>query len=120
MRHGNNGLDAEKRVAEEYGLEEYPADWCDLENPRTGARYEVKSADPDRERPRFRLWEDQHQALTGASAHTAAWYVFVAGSRMSRHTVGYVSNVVEKRGGWNRSGHRRGSRQLKIPLEDVL
>jgi len=107
-------------VIDKYDLVEASVEWCDATNPRTGARYEVKSADPSREYARFRLWKDQHAALTAASANVAAWYVFVSGDRVTRRTPSYVTSVVSDMGGWNRSGHRRGSRQLKVPIERVL
>jgi len=105
---------------DKYDLTEASVDWCDATNPRTGARYEVKSASPSTDRPRFRLWRDQHRALTAASANVAAWYVFVYGDRVTRRTPSYVAAVVSDRGGWNQSGHRRGSRQLKVPVEDLI
>lgn len=120
MRHGNNGKAAEKRVIDKYGLERADVEWCDATNPRTGARYEVKSASTSATRPRFRLWEDQHRSLTRAANHAAAWYVFVYGGEMTRRRPSTVTEVVNDRGGWNRSGHRRGARQLKVPVEELL
>ena len=120
MRHSNNGKAAEKRVIDKYDLERANVEWCDATNPRTGARFEVKSASTSTDRPRFRLWEDQHRALTAASVNVAAWYVFVYGGKMTRRTPSYVTSVVSDRGGWNRSGHRRDARQLKVPVEELL
>lgn len=120
MRHGNNGKAAERRIIDKYDLKRADVEWCDAWNPRTGARYEVKSASPSTDRPRFRLWEDQHRAMTAATANVAAWYVFVFGDRVTRRTTAFVSSVVSERGGWNDAGHRRGARQLKVPVEELL
>lgn len=126
MRHGDNGRDAEELVKRKYDLEESGVEWCDLTNPRSGARYEVKSAERTLEsgrEGRFRLWEDQHRSLLAAnSGGSAAWYVFVTdgGSTYTRRGVTHVSQVVNDRGGWNKSGHRRGSRQLKVPVKVLI
>jgi len=121
-----NGEAAEALVKRKYDLTESGVEWCDLTDPRTGARYEVKSAERDRDsgrRGRFRLWEDQHRSLMAAdAAGSAAWYVFVTddGATYRRRLVTTVSQIVADHGGWNESGHRRGSRQLKIPVNEVV
>ena len=121
-----NGEAAESLVKRKYDLEEADVEWCDLTNPRTGARYEVKSAERDRDsgrEGRFRLWEDQHRSLRAAdAAGSAAWYVFVTddGATYTRRRVSHVSEVIADHGGWNESGHRRGSRQLKIPVSELI
>jgi hypothetical protein len=126
MRHGDNGRDAEELVKRKYDLTESGVEWCDLTDPRTGARYEVKSAEralASGREGRFRLWEDQHRSLTAAnSAGSAAWYVFVTddGATYTRRRVTHVTQIVNDRGGWNESGHRRGSRQLKIPVTVLI
>lgn len=112
--------DAERTVAAKYDLVETSVPWADLENPRTGARYEVKSTDPTREYPRFRLWRDQHRSLVGYDSQRTAWYAFVAGDRVVRRRPAYVTAVVRELGGWNVSGHARGSKQKKVPAGELL
>lgn len=111
---------AELHVVDEYDLEHAPeADWYDAVNPRTGAKYEVKSAQADR---RFRLWENQHRSLAAAEGQNAAWYVFlVSGEGMRRVKPTTVTRWVRARGGWNRAGHdRRDGRQHKLPVSEVF
>lgn len=114
------GERAEKFVAREYDLDHTPeADWYDCINPRTGTKYEVKSAEKGR---RFRLWENQHRSLTAAEGQNAAWYVFlVDGGDMRRVKPSTVTQWVNQRGGWNRAGHdRRDGRQHKLPISEVF
>ena len=98
-------------------------EWCDLVNPRTGSKHEVKVAAPGR---RFRIWEDNHRSLTASDGQNVAWYDFlvvtmddrvVEGRRMKPST---VTQIVRDRGGWNTSGHARGSRQHKIPVGEIF
>lgn len=116
------GRTAEKWVAEKFSLEfETDRDWVDLLNPRTEARHGVKSARPDR---RFRFWEDNHHSLSISGGQKTAWVDLVVLSSGSNPSVlghrrvkpSTVTDVVNDRGGWNKSGHRRGSRQKKIPV----
>lgn len=115
-----NGRDAEELIARKYGLEPFAPRWADLRHPTTGAVYEVKSAQRDRE---FRLWEDQHRSLRASdNAGNTAYYAFVTddGSTYRVRRVHTVSDVIRDRGGWNKSGHRRDARQLKIPVEVLI
>lgn len=120
------GDDAEELIATKYDLAPAGVEWCDLTNPRTGARYEVKFATRERSNGsegRFRLWRDQHRSLRAAdAAGNTAWYAFVTdgGSTYTRRRVTHVSQVVADLGGWNESGHRRGSRQKKIPIAELI
>lgn len=122
----NDGKAAEELAKRKFDLVEANVEWCDLTNPRTGARYEVKSAQrrhDDGEPGRFRLWEDQHRSLMAAeSGGVAAWYVFVTddGATYTRRSVTQVGQVVNDRGGWNKSGHARGSRQKKVPIGELI
>lgn len=118
------GLEGEQWVAQKFNLEFCEGvDWCDVENPRTGAKHEVKTALPSR---RFRLWKDNHLSLTASDGQNVAWYdflkldsngVIVEHRRMKPST---VTTIVNERGGWNTSGHVRGSKQHKLPPEDVF
>lgn len=114
---------AEEFVVEEYNLEHAPNEpgegWYDAINPRTGAKYQVKSAQKDR---RFRLWEDQHRSLTAAEGQNSAWYVFVvSGKEPRRVKPSTVTRWVRERGGWNRAGHElRSGRQHKLPVSEVF
>jgi len=121
------GKEAAEYVASEYSLERCPEnDWCDLVNPRTSAKHEVKSARPDR---RFRLWEDNHRSLTASDGQNVAWYDFVILSSGSnpqplehkRMKPATVTQLVNSRGGWNRAGHeKRDGRQHKLPVSEVF
>lgn len=115
---------AEKFVAERYDLEHNPGQpgerWYDAVNPRTGAKYQVKSAQSG---GRFRLWDDQHRSLTAAEGANAAWYVFVVPNREPRRVrPTTVTQWVNSRGGWNRANHelRPGARQHKLPVSEVF
>lgn len=113
---------AEQFVVEEFDLEHNPGNpggrWYDAVNPRTGAKYQIKSAESER---RFRLWE-QHRSLTRSEGANAAWYVFLAsGEGMRRMKPTTVTRIVNERGGWNRANHElRDSRQHKLPVDEVL
>ena len=98
-------------------------DWCDLVNPRTNTKHEVKVAAPDR---RFRIWEDNHRSMVASDAGNVAWYQFLVvtmnGNVVEERKVkpSTVTTIVNERGGWNESGHVRGSRQHKIPVGDLF
>lgn len=124
----NPGHHAERHVLEEFDLEkdtDPDRGWADLENPRTGARYQVKSATTrDVGEPNVRLWEDHHRSLVAANARGTAWYVFVRLDRagrclwMQRRAPESVTSEVRRLGGWNKAGHtERDARQLKIPVK---
>jgi len=114
--------DGEASVQEAYSLDALrTVRWADLKNPRTGAYYEVKSAQAGR---RFRLWRDQHRSLQGFDSQSTAWYAFVVKTsrkrdikRMKPQTVG---RLVRDRGGWNSSGHSRDALQHKLPVNEVF
>lgn len=128
----NDGRSAEEWVAERYDLElaagEGLPGWVDAYNPRTGARYQVKSAATrDEGPPRVRLWEDQHRAAVGYLAHAPAWYVFLRVDRLgrvlehARRRPQTVTRTVNELGGWNQAGHEvRDARQLKAPVAEFL
>jgi hypothetical protein len=121
--HTERGLRGEKYVARRDDLEPAEVDWCDLRNPRTGSAHEVKVAEPGR---RFRLWEDQHRSLAAAHGQNAAWYQFLvvvdSGNVLKerRAHVPTVTRIVSERGGWNQSGHKRESRQHKLPVSEIF
>ncbi len=98
-------------------------DWCDLLNPRTGSKHEVKVSLPNR---RFRIWEDNHRSLTASDGQGTAWYHFVvvtsSGNVVDERKAkpSTITRIVNERGGWNRSGHARGSRQHKIPVGELF
>ena len=122
-RHNDRGRRSEDYIRRKHDLEECPEDWCDAINPRTGSRHEVKTCLPGK---RFRLWEDNHRSLAAAHGQNAAWYYFVVVTksgnvvREKRMKAPTVTRLVNERGGWNKSGHRRGSRQLKIPESEIF
>jgi hypothetical protein len=113
--------DAELWVVDHYDLEHEPGEpgerWYDAINPRTDAKYQVKSAETGR---RFRVWADQHRSLTAAEGQNAAWYVFVTESGHRRMRPSTVTAIIRERGGWNESGHERGSKQHKIPINEII
>lgn len=121
------GETAANWVAREYSLESCPEnDWCDLINPRTGTKHEVKSARPDR---RFRIWEDNHRSLTASDGQGTAWYDFVVLSsggspqpmEHRRVNPSTITKIVNARGGWNRAGHeKRSGRQHKLPVSELF
>lgn len=123
---------AEEQVAREFDLAHVPneAEWYDCVNPRTGTKFEVKSATRELDSGaagRFRLWEDQHRSLVASDAQGTAWYVFVvlgsggAIEAVERMHATTVTELVNDAGGWNRAGHdERESRQLKLPIDEVV
>lgn len=120
----DRGYNGEQWVKQQYDLERCPdTRWCDLQNPRTGARHEVKVALPNR---RFRVWKDNHRSLVSSNAAGTAWYDFLVMSRSGRITdhrrmqPTTVSRIVDELGGWNESGHARGSYQKKIPVAAIF
>jgi len=98
-------------------------EWCDLVNPRNGTKHEVKVSQPNR---RFRVWEDNHRSLTASDGQGTAWYHFlvvtssgnVVDERKAKPST--ITRIVNERGGWNTSGHERGSRQHKIPVGELF
>ena len=115
---------AEAFVCAFYDLERTPNEpgegWYDCINPRTGAKYQVKSAQRDR---RFRLWSDQHRSLVASDANGVAWYVFVtSGEDPRRVKPSTVTKWVNERGGWNKANHelRPGALQHKLPVSEVF
>jgi hypothetical protein len=131
----------EQIVAESFDLLDVSGDDAedaDLRNPRTEARYEVKSANATvgsgevdgrqtTEPGRFRLWEDQHRSIVGydAQPELAGWYVFVRCDRqgtpqvMRRVEPSTVTKLVD--GGWNDASHEgRDARQYKLPIGEVF
>ena len=123
-KDNRRGLDGEDYVARRFELEECPEnDWCDLVNPRTGTQWEVKVCQPNR---RFRLWEDNHRSLTASDGQKTAWYYFIVVSKngnivdTQKRKPSTITRIVRERGGWNESGHERGSRQHKLPPSAVM
>jgi len=127
----------EKIVAEAFDLLDVTgvdAEDADLRNPRTEARYEVKSANATvgsgagkTEAGRFRLWEDQHRSIVGYDAQPdlASWYVFVRCDAqgtpqvMRRVEPSTVTKLVDGR--WNDASHAgRDARQYKLPIGEVF
>lgn len=132
-RNPDGGELAEAIVREAYDLEPIDGDELegDLRNPRTGARYEVKSTRGSvgssySNEGRFRLWEDQHRSAVGydSQPNLTAWYVFVRFERdtpveLRRVEPSTVTQLVDA--DWNESGHdERDSRQHKLPLSEVF
>lgn len=131
-RTDGEGELAEQIVAAAYDLDEIDGDELDGDaiNPRTDARYEIKSTRPTvgsdySNEGRFRLWQDQHRSIVAYDAQPdlTGWYVFVrfdeSGTprEMRRVEPSTVTQLVD---GWNESGHERGARQHKLPLSEVF
>ncbi|RKS84083.1 hypothetical protein BDK61_3483 [Haloarcula quadrata] len=123
---------AEEIVAEVYGLEglSLDPDWWDLRHPSRATKYQVKSTSTTvgNRYPgdgRFRVWEGQTRSLIASDAQATAWYAFVfldetdGVLRTTRMKPSTVNNLVQDRGGWNRSGHSMG-KQHKIPWDEVF
>jgi hypothetical protein len=73
------------------------------------------------------VWEQQHRSLTAAEGANMAWYAFVllderdGTLKIQRRKPSTVTRIVNKRGGWNESGHEgMESRQMKLPYSAVL
>ena len=118
------GLDGEDYVARRDDLEQCNEnEWCDLVNPRTGTKHEVKVCQPGR---RFRIWEDNHRSLTASDGQGTAWYQFLVVTENGnvvdevKRKPSTVTKIINERGGWNVSGHDRGSRQHKLPPSEVV
>jgi hypothetical protein len=122
-------------VADVYDLEVdvASADWFDAVNPRTGAKYEVKSTHRELDNGaegRFRLWEDQHVSLVHADASGTAWYAFVLlesdgeVAEVRRMQPSTVTDIVKDVGGgsaWSLAKHReREGHQKKVPWEYIF
>ena len=123
-KDNRRGANSEDYLARRDNLEKCPEnDWCDLVNPRTGSKHEVKTCLPGK---RFRIWQDNHRSLTASDGQGTAWYRFLVvseGGNVLRETKmkpSTVTKMIRERGGWNRSGHARGSQQHKLPEKDVF
>jgi hypothetical protein len=132
-RNPDDGELSETIVREAYNLE--PIDGGELDgdlvNPRTEARYEVKSTRGSvggssySNEGRFRLWLDQHRSIVGydSQPNLTGWYVFVRFERGTPVELRRVepSTVTDLVDGWNQAGHdERDSRQHKLPLSEVF
>jgi len=113
-------------VIEKWDLEEdqHTKKWYDAVNPRTGARYEVKSTHVD---GRFRFWKDDLNSLKGYQSQGTAWValvVFDSRDRVStiqRRRPGIVLQAIQKAGGWNTGGHAgRPGKQKKLRAELIV
>jgi hypothetical protein len=126
------GRFATNLVADQYDLEvdTETADWYDAINPRTGAKWEVKSTHKELasgEPGRFRLWRDQLLSLRAADARGTGWMAFVLFDEsddvvaVQRRKPATVARQVRERGGWNEAGHaKRGGPQHKLPWMEVV
>jgi hypothetical protein len=122
---GDTGQVAERIAAEEYnGWSRFKAGNFDLARD-SGAVAEVKSCLSrlsSGANGRFRLFEDQHEALVRQDRNGTGRYVFVLfdiegepTARLVQQTPAHVGAVIRGRGGWNQSGHSAG-RQHKLPF----
>ncbi|MFC3476120.1 hypothetical protein [Halobacterium litoreum] len=124
---------AEELVAEVYGARHRPdrEDWFDVVDEDASTKYEVKSTSVEigDEYPapgRFRLWRAQLRSLIASDAGATAWVAFVlfdedAGRAViQRRRPSTVWNIVDRRGGWNESGHEDWGRQHKLPFDEVV
>jgi len=134
LQRGGQAFDelAEELVAEQYDLDGLglDPDWWDLRHPEQTTKYQVKSTSSTvgEKYPgdgRFRVWETQTRSLIASDAAATAWYAFVLFDeergvfKIQRRRPSTVNDLVQERGGWNRSGHDMGP-QHKIPYEDVF
>lgn len=124
---------AEELVAEVYGLEHVGvnAEWFDARHPYRPTKYEVKSTSSTigEKYPgdgRFRVWRSQTRSLIASDAQASAWYAFVLFDedegvlRIQRRRPSTINDLVQERGGWNRSGHESQGRQHKLPWDEVI
>lgn len=118
------GRRGEEFACDQFGLERRPdIQWYDAVNPRTGAKYEVKTALPDR---MFRFWRDQHHSLSGANGRGTGWYVLIIMDdngdikRWRRVKPQTVARVIRERGGFNKQTHRRDQQQKKVPTTEFF
>lgn len=124
---------AEEIVAEEYGLKGTGDDdnWWDLRHPDRPTKYQVKSTetrigDKYPADGRFRIWESQMRSMVGSDARGAAWYAFVlwvpddGKLYIQRRKPGTVLQIINDRGGFNKSGHANMKGQHKLPWHEVF
>lgn len=113
------GARAEAAAGRKWGLTSDHGPGYDLVSPNNGTRYQVKSADADRDTPRIRVWRSDHRALQ--RAHQAC-YVLVLYSSAS-NTIQRIEKVplaaVANAANWGPSGHEKGV-QAKININDLL
>lgn len=115
------GARCERAAASKYGLRREMGTGYDLISPANGTRYQVKSSDVDRDRPRFRFWLADHAALYGA--HQACYIGVLYSSRSNR--VKKIQKIplgrVASHASWGPAGHRgKSGKQTKIDVDDLL
>jgi len=103
---------------------------------KAGSVVEVKSAQSsvkstkqgDREKGRFRLFQDQHERLLETNKDREAWYVFVAidvsgrkpgPARLEKLRPPRVGHKIGGRGGWYDAGHVAG-KEYKMPISAIF
>lgn len=114
------GARAERAAARKYRLERRPGPGFDLRSPRNGTKYQVKSADLERDSPRCRFWMPDHLKLVRAPQ---ACYIVV--TYRSSSGVKDIQKVplarVAELGEWGPSGHAGGKgRQKKLDVDELL
>lgn len=115
------GARCERAAASKYGLRREMGTGYDLISPANGTKYQVKSADVDRERPRFRFWLADHAHLY--TEYQACYIVVLYSSRANRVKkiqkvpLGRVASAAD----WGPAGHKgKSGKQAKVDVDELL
>lgn len=123
------GHRAERAAARKFGLDLDRDDPAVDSRASNGVVYSIKSATYRRasgQYGRLRFWKDNFGDLPEGRAGVIVVIMPSASSTSRRPLVierlsrAEVAEVIEQRGGWNRSGHDRGSRQHRLPWTELV
>lgn len=125
----DRGHYSERAAARKYGLvldRDEPAIDARASN---GTKYSIKSTTYERASGsygRLRFWKDNFEQLPEGRSGVIVVVMPSAGSssraplKIERVTRAEVADAIADRGGWNRSGHDRGSRQHRMPWTELV
>jgi len=121
MSEQTRGSRAMHYIRRRYGLTVESTPWYDLISD-SGVKYEVKSG-----MEKVRFWEDQHRSLTSCNVRGSGWYVVVQTTQSGgvlRHRKirpQVVTRMIQKNGGWVKSGHdRTDDREKYLPVSEFF